>query len=454
MFFVVESANIDPDSFAWLVFTRATKMRLTGYHQRHVLNLMKGDIFGVRRTRSNTYQMVKSDAMHILYRNLTERTYSSIMKNSIPYKGETPTDAEAEEGFVRRRKVNTRETVKPANKRVDDFFIPTRGRIVEKYQIDLSNYQWRKIAKSQIKIVTKKQGKIKSVLQIGDVVGMRYRSPARGGYVIVDAKERVHISHELYLAIVQGSRVVPSAQQRSGILDISSGKQEEEIKEAAKRRKNVKRPAPRMIDLPEEEPVEKLYDIDSDFPEELLNKTERRSRTVKNMRRSMKKLLDIPESETWVETDEQEGFEDEPQQETNKTLPKDEDEYIEEEGDDVEAPEEAEPTAEEEEAQKPVVDVLEIGDIIHTLKGPKQSYAVVDAKVMDRNENLMEYVLFDPASTDEEEDALYKLRIGVRMTLEKFNENATIEGKFPAKKLKSIQERLEYATFQPISLLR
>ena len=126
MFFVSLAANIDPDDYAWLVFTRATKMRLKGYHQRHVLNLEKGDIFGVRRTRSNTYQLVKSDSMHILYRNIKPKTHDNILNNSIPYKGPTPSKQEVEEGFVRPRKVSTREPSQRSNKRTDDYFKPVQ----------------------------------------------------------------------------------------------------------------------------------------------------------------------------------------------------------------------------------------------------------------------------------------------------------------------------------------
>lgn len=463
MFFITEAANIDPDAFAWLVFTRSTKMRLTGYHQRHVLTLAKGDIFGIKRTRSNTYQLVKSDAMHILYRNISDRTYGSIMKNSIPYKGPTPSEQEVEEGYVRRRKVRTKEPAHTPQKRTDDYYIPTRGRIVERYQIDLGNYQWRKVAKGPIRLVTKKQGKAKGMLRSGDIVGMRYRSPARGGYIVLDGNNRMHISHELYTQIVQDSRVLPTAQQKSGLIDLETGKREAEEK-PMKRLPVKKKPAPKPKELPPEEPVEKLYDLDSLQEEEILQKAERRSRVTRNMRRTVRKLLEVPESETWVENDEeefeQEAPEETPEEETEgEPTERDLDKEDAEEArkvDEEDREEESEPSEDEEaDATIPVVEEIEPGTIIRMTKGSQRHFVVVDAQIMERNENLMEYILFDPDADEDDEDVvMYKLRIGIRMPMAQFKEHAEIEGDYDTDKLKPLMDSVEYATFKPISLVK
>lgn len=466
MFFVSEAANIDPEDFAWLVFTRSTKMRLTGYHQRHVLNLSKGDIFGIRRTRSNTYQLVKSDAMHVLYRNLSPKTYANIMKNSIPYKGPTPTEQEVEDGFVRRRKVSTREPVPNPHKRTDDYYIPTKGRIVERYSLDLSNYQWRKIRTGNIRVVTKKQGKAKAMLRSGDVVGLRYRSPARGGYIVLDNNTRIHISHELYTEIVHDSRVLPMSRQKTETVDLGTGK--EETPPPKPKRKPVKKKRPPK-ELPPEEPIEKLYDLDSLNEDEILQKTERRSRVTKNMRRAVRKLLEVPEAETWVESDqddfeqEEEGFEPEEKvEEPDSGESPDEagldQEDVEEERqvDQEQEEEDAEPSEEEDDdATTPVVEELEPGTIIRMKKGSQRRFVIVDSQIMERNENLMEFILSDPDEEEEDDDVvMYKLRIGIRMPMSQFREHAEIEGDYDAEQLKPLIDSAEYATFKPVSLVK
>lgn len=489
MFFVSLAAkSIDPEAFAWLVFTRATKMRLTGYNQRHVLTLAKGDIFGVRRTRSNTFQIVKSDSLHVLYRNVTPAVHERILKNSIAYKGPPVTPQEVEDGFVRQRRVATREADKTANKRIDDFFKP-KDRIVEKYQIDQNNYQWRKVIKSPIRVVTKKQGKSKAIVKPGELVGLRYQTPARGGYVLVDGNVRVHISHEMYVELVQGSRVLPERQQKTDIVDLGSGLSEAEIaktmqqeKQDSRRKKKTKT----MDDAThEEEPIPKLYDIDDLSEEDVLEVgVQKRSRKQKNLRRMVRKLLEVQEQDVWVDEDggdfEDDSIDKAPDEdledvdhdkdtgdvdaEDSALEDTDEDGEGEDEDDDLEDgdPDSDEDLGEDDLGESKyrddehVADLLEPGVVIKMKKGNGRTFVVVEAAPMERNENLMEYILHDPKTDEDDSDySLYRLRLNVNMPMSKFEESAEItEDSFGDEELKSIQDTVEYADIKSISFVK
>jgi len=466
--FFIEAANINPDDYAWLVFKRQTKLKLSGYNQKHELRLARGDIFGVRRTRSNTYQLVKADSMHVLYRGISEKTHTSIMKHGMPYDGPPPTEDEVDEGFVRRRKVATHEKTIVANKRTNDYYRTPKARVLESYQIDLEDYQWRKLKESNIKVITKKQGKVRALLQVGDFVGMRYMTPARGGYLLYEGENRVNISHELYTEIVQASRPLPLGQQRTGVVDLGSPSRvkEEPIKKLIRRVEKKELPAP--------EPIKTLYDLDDLTEDEILGKIKRRSRTQTNLKRSVKKLMEEPEQETWVEdtenefeaeteednTEEQETDEEEPEDNSTET-PGDEVEEPEEnkeeseEGDDTDSDKEDEDADEAEQDQELLADAMDPGIIIRMKKGSGRRFVVVDANIMERNENLMEYTLFDPDSEEDDSDTvMYHLRLGTTVTVGKFKDSATIEGEYGEDELKSVQSRLEYAKIKSMSLVK
>lgn len=483
MFFVsIAAKGIDPEAFAWLVFTRTTKMQLRGYNQRHTLVLAKGDVFGIRRTRSNTYQIVKSDALHVIYRNVPADTQDRIMKNSMVYKGPPITEQEVEDGFSRQRRVSTREPVNNANKRVDDFFKP-KARIVEKYQIDQNNYQWRKIQESNVRVLSKKQGKIKSILNTGDIVGMRYNTPARGGYVLLDGNNRIHISHETYSEIVHSSRVLPAGQQKDDIVDLGSGLSEAEIKEqmekeAQERKERKAKNSPTSV---EEEPIPQLYDIDGVSDDELLEeKVVKRDKKNRNLRRMVRKLLEVPEQDVWVEEGDAE-FEDEEMEDVDAPPAKsnepetedvdpddvededfddDLDEDLEEDEDDLDEDdldeEEDEDPDEEERKEQPLVEELQPGTIVQMKKGTKRKYVVIEANPMERNENLIEYILHDPTADEgDDEYSLYRLRLNVNTTLGKFEESAEIlDETFGEDTLKEIQDSIEYADIKSISFVK
>lgn len=484
MFFIALAADIDPDDFAWLVFTRSTKMRLTGYNQRHSLTLEKGDIFGVRRTRSNTYQLVKSDQLHVLYRNIPVSTHERILKHSIAYKGEPITMQEVEEGFTRRRRVATREKA-VANKRTDDFY-RAPGKIVEKFELDLADYQWRRVSKT-VKVLTKKQGRVKTILRPQDIVGVRYMTAAKGGYVVVDGNVRVHVSHENYSEIIHSAKILPASQQRDDIVDLETGTTRSR---KAEPKKVERRPVARQPRVEEEvkeevEELPQLYDLEDLDEEQILELSRKSKRRNNNLRRRVRKLMSEEEAETWV--DDEGSFEDDEPVEDDETEAPDEAMDDETEA----APEQddsAEPEAEDDSddlddddlddddglddddlddddldddlpdatyrADDRVADVLEPGTQFSVRNGHR-TFVVVVAEPMERNANIMEYLLHDPEAEDDSDFRLFRLRLNVNMDMKRFSENAEVlEEEYDEQKLKDLQGTIDYADIKSVSLVK
>lgn len=457
--FVAEAANVNPEDFSWLVFIQGS-MRFTGNHnQQHKLVLKEGDLFGIRRTRSNTYNIIKADALHVLFRSVTDDQHKRLMKRTRVFRGKTPTK-DLESGYKRHKKLAAKAPAIKVDKRKDDYFRPANTRqINEKVEIDLANYQWRK-AKTEkpIKIVTRKQGKSKHVLNNGDLIGARHVTPARGGYIIIEGDTRINIGHELYTEIVHASRILPANQQREGLIDLTTGKKRISTKasraEAEQKQKVIRRARRKHVkEVPEyapEEPIEQLFDFDHLEDSEVARNLERRGRLAGRISHQVKKMLQVPGQDTWVEDGEDAAFE--PEEETDEQI---EEEDVELENDLADDSEDREDNVDDEDLEdeaEPLVEVLEPGDLIKLKKGRGREFVLVQFEEMERNANLIEYMLHDPDS-DEDDFVVHRLRLGVKTTLAEFKQNAEVVGTYDGK-LETIQNQIEYATFKPISFLK
>lgn len=494
---ISESANIDPENFSWLVY-KGNKKSLKGHNQRHTLVLEKEDIYGVRFTKTKTYQLVKADALHVIFRNIDKKKHDNILKVSTPYKGPTPTDDEVTEGFVRNRRVPTKEN-SVANKQKDNYFRP-RYKINEYGSIDHGDYQWRKVS-DRIQITTKKQGKSKGFLPVGSIVGVRYLTPARGGYILMDVNKRVLISHELYSHIVNSSKILPKQQQRTGVYDVQTGARDigrnkknntteiSDKKEGSSKVKRRKSKTPTSdIDYSEIDPdesiqdnAEELYNLDTDA-EDVGNRVKvRRKRDSVKSRKNIRKFID--EIEKWKEDEDEEDFETE-EEDANKaeraTSPEEQPEGEPEEGEEGE-PEESEETESEDpeseqeeneeseegeeveeeeegtnEGQESIVDVLEPGITFQMKSGQQRKFVIVDAEPMRSNPNLMEYTLYDPDLDDREDElVLNRLRLNISTKMEQFKQNATIiDNILSEEELKKLQSSADFAEIKPFSLMK
>lgn len=212
------SADHNLEDFDWYTFGGAKAVTLKGYNQRHDFRLEKGDVYGVRSTRQlGKYQLVKRDMTHVLFRNVEESKVDKIIDDSKVYRGPKVAHPELE-GRKRAQKVAIKATeLKLPNRMTDPYFSP-KG-VTERTSYDRQDYQWRNVGK-QIRIKTLKMGKARKSLEHGDVIGVRYLTVAKGGYIIMPNQERVNIPTEIYKEIVENSRILSRGEQRSGVINM------------------------------------------------------------------------------------------------------------------------------------------------------------------------------------------------------------------------------------------
>lgn len=212
------SADHDLNDFDWYTFNGERSVTLKGHNQRHDFKLEKGDVYGVRSTRQlGKMQAVKRDMTHVLFRNIEESKLDKIIEKSKAYRGPAVKHPELE-GRKRAPKVAIKSTeIKMPNRLVDAYFTPKN--VIERTTYNRQDYQWRKAGK-QIRVITKKMGKARKPLELGDMIGMRFVTQAKGGYIIMPNQERVNIPTEIYKEIVENSRILPRAEQLSGEINM------------------------------------------------------------------------------------------------------------------------------------------------------------------------------------------------------------------------------------------
>lgn len=454
------AADIDPEVFTWMVFKRKTALRTpeNAYHRKHTLVLNYGDVYGVYLSRKNVYQVIKADALHIVYRGVPPSVHDRMLTNSIPYKGATPS-YELEAGYQRAKRVNTKVVVETKSKsRLEPYFKPDH-KVVETSTLDYKNYQWRKITK-RLKIESKKSGKTKTILQVGDIVGLRYLTPASGSYIIYDDDKRVMVTHELFTDVIHNSRVLPLSQQRDETIDLPTGikiKAPDPERSAVKRRSKVVEKEDERVIPPilEEEPIVPKYDLSGmiDFEsiyDSVVNERRRNNKAKRTGRLldNIMALPDVPEV-----SDDEEDFED---TETPVASDSEETEAVEETQDESEETPEDEETEETPEEEEPdsdsdVADELEPGTQFSI---GNKTFVVVDSHEFERNDKLMEYYIYETENNDDD-FMLYKLRLPHDYPISEFSKHAEIlEEEYDADELKSLYERIEYASFKTLPLLK
>lgn len=233
------SAEHDLNDFDWYTFNGDKRVTMKGHNQRHDFKLEKGDVFGVRSTRQlGKMQAVKRDMTHVLFRNIEESKLDKVIEKSKAYRGPAVKHPELE-GRKRAPKVAIKSTeIKIPNRLTDDFFTPKN--VVERTSYNRQDYQWRKASK-QLRILTKKMGKARKPLELGDLVGMRFVTVAKGGYIIMPNQERVNIPTEVYKEIVENSRILPRAEQLSGEINMLDIKDQILAERPEGRRATIKR---------------------------------------------------------------------------------------------------------------------------------------------------------------------------------------------------------------------
>jgi len=453
--------DLDTSSFSWLVFTRQVPFKPNNmYNAKHKLILNKGDLFGIKGNRKG-FQLIKADALHITFR-FPEKVHNAIMEHAKPYRGAIP-QVELDAGYVRARKVDTAPKLKATRLRTDDYFKPEH-KVIEASELDYENYQWRKVNKPTIHVESKRAGKTKTVLHTGDIVGLRYVNPSIGGYVIHDDDKRVMISHEMYDHIKNNSRCLPLTQQRKGIVDLPTGKVLKKQDRASKNSIIVRRPrdtsATPIIPRALEDVIVPKYDIKEVSDVAKLHGDRRRLNTANRIKNVVNNVITkIPDLEDWDENigyDDTENHSDgrpaDIQKEMDTPIDLEQDakqhekpvKFKQDDDEDENLPKHA-----VEDLENEVADQLQPGTIF---KAGKREFVVVDAHEFERNDNLMEYFLYE---VDSEDDEFYRIRLPVAFTMREFEKVAEIMDKtYPTDKLAKLQTQAEFATFKSISLVK
>lgn len=215
------SLSADLTGFEWYVYEKdkTTIGKKLEFNPRQTLRLAKGDVYGVKRTTrgptAGSFQVVLAAATHVTFRAVPFRSVTRILEDS--KKTKDPGTITAKTAGVRAVRFSTAEEKAAPNKQRDSHYKPTG--IVEKSTYDKDHYQWRTVtATGKVNIVTLKQGRNRGSVDKGDTFGLRYITPAKGGYILLDSGLRVNITHELYEKLVLSSRILPPAKQQKGLV--------------------------------------------------------------------------------------------------------------------------------------------------------------------------------------------------------------------------------------------
>lgn len=228
--FIAEAKIKDLDTLTWYTFTGLRAVTLGSanqFNQRHTLQIKPQNIVGFKKvTRgpgAGNYQVVLGHAPHVLFRNVPYANIEKLSDRLEKYKGKNPTHPELDSSRKRASRVVIEERSK-SDKQKDPFYKPN-GTINERTSYDRENYQWRKVVSDKaIKVVTLKQGRSRTTISEGDVIGLRYMTKARGGFILLPTGARINISHDSFEDIVNNTRILPSARQQRGIVLVADVK--------------------------------------------------------------------------------------------------------------------------------------------------------------------------------------------------------------------------------------
>lgn len=252
----------DLESMTWYTFNGDKQVRLgidKQFNQKHPLVVRPGELVALKKTLRGpgigNYQVVLGHAIHVLFRNVPQKQIDKLVEKLKPYKGKIPTHDVLPEDKKRTTKVRIRERAE-TDKQKDDLYKPT-GPVRETSTYDRQNYQWRRVVHAGVGVKSMKQGRSKYTAQVDDVLGMRYMTKARGGFVILPNMQRVNIDHDTYMRLVESTRIQPSSKQQKGMVILADVKAT--LPKQTRVRK-VKEPEPDVRDLkpPKTTPGERL----------------------------------------------------------------------------------------------------------------------------------------------------------------------------------------------------
>lgn len=265
------------------------------------MHVFKDDLIGFKQTKSGPsagdYQVILAKAPHVIFRAVKASSIDEHMEKLQKYTGipikPTKTGERAQRIKIKGADAHDKHTAlkyKPEK-------LPK-----EEGEYDKANYQWREVMQGPIPISTLHHKKTRTALKRGDIVGLRFWTSARGGFIIMPNGERVNISETTYENVTLGATILPNARQQVGIVVIS-----DILSQLPKRARNVKPRAPKA----EPEKVLEWEDEDEDETEKKAAKQGRRGKSFLDQHKDLVSDFNYADDDEEDEFEEDDEFEDE-----------------------------------------------------------------------------------------------------------------------------------------------
>ncbi|MNQ66661.1 hypothetical protein D3C85_811560 [compost metagenome] len=360
MLWYAEAKVKDLEAMTWYTYIGPKKRLGTEkeFHQKHTLNLVPDELVALamptRGPSVGKYRVVLGSRLHVLFRSVPAKMIDNLLEKGllVRYKGKIPEHDVLPEGRKRVAKVRIRERAE-SDKLTDDLYKPT-GPVRETTQYNRDNYQWRKVVHEGTKIQTMKQGRTKYTLQKDDVIGVRYMTKARGGFIILPDMQRVNIHHDTYQLLLGTTRILPSSKQQKGLVILS------EIKANLPKQTRVRKP---------KEPEPDVRDSNKPKPESAAERLRRRLGHDVAKTRGKSLHEELPdEADDWDDDEES-----------------------------VSEPTNPEPLAPPVPTAHSPIKVLKVGSLIQSSKRPDNRFVVVDSTA---REGYTEFALYGLKNKD------------------------------------------------------
>jgi hypothetical protein len=260
-------------------------------NSQHALNVQKGDLIGLKKTArgptAGQYQVVLEKYPHIIFRSVRKEAVEEHLSKFKPYDG---IPAKPEKTGQRHARVK----VKGADAHDKQTALKYKPEKLpkEEGQYDKANYQWREVVHGPIPIATMHHKKTRTALKKGDIIGVRFWTPARGGFIIMPSGERVNISETTYESVTSGATILPSARQQVGIVVLT------DIAHQLPKRSRITKVKP-------EKPLE--FEDDDEFEDDEEHETAKQVKRGKNFLQQHK---DIVSDFEYEDDDDEDDFED------------------------------------------------------------------------------------------------------------------------------------------------
>jgi hypothetical protein len=219
--FVALSAKFEElDKFSWYQYSGRTKRKLVTHGS--AAEISNGSVYGIRPIKGGRFYVILPDLYHV---NFTIEPEEMEFLTSRSDEIKKPKLVNVREG--RQRAPRNLQGTKLVERRAwdSDYFKPARKLYDESTKgVDLANYQWRKYTGSKpLKI-----GKTRDLFHVinrGDVFGVRYVAPTKGGIYMDTEGRRWVINPDTWGPMLENTEVLPKTKWPTGKFTVEELKQ-------------------------------------------------------------------------------------------------------------------------------------------------------------------------------------------------------------------------------------